>query len=350
MNEIMSIPQYKCNKLYSIFTKSSLLFDKGRYLLKYSEDNMLRTLFKFETVLLMITLVFSQVSDAKNTDRNTIKIADNIYSFSLDGEYISMFVVTTGGVIVFETMNSYHAKAMVKEIKTITNKPIKYAFHSHNHWDHASGGQVLLNEGATTIAHAEATAWMSANPYKDMALPTESWQGKRKDFELGGVKVELHYLGMNHGLGMTVFVLPQTKIAYIADIVTPNRVIFSIVPDFNLNEWERSLSEILQLDFDKAVFSHNEKQHPLEAGTKNDIGLQLDYIRDLRSGFYAELKKGTNPMMIPKTLKLPKYKHWVGYDDWLEMNIWRVLSNEFMGPFPWHPPHENEQKAQSVIK
>jgi len=36
-------------------------------------------------------------------------------------------------------------------------------------------------------------------------------------------------------------------------------VMFSIVPDFNIREWERSLEEILQLDFDKAVYSHNNK-------------------------------------------------------------------------------------------
>ncbi|TQV89887.1 MBL fold metallo-hydrolase [Aliikangiella coralliicola] len=292
--------------------------------------------------LFITLLLFSLFSWAKSTEKKAFEIAKDIYSFSIDGEYISMFVVTADGVIVFETMNSVHAKAMVKAIKDITSQPIKYAFQSHNHWDHASGGQVFLNEGAMTIAHAEATAWIVANPYQDMVAPKKSWSGNRKDFELGGVKVELHYLGMNHGLGMTVFVLPQSKIAYIADIVTPNRIIFSVVPDFNLREWERSLKEILNLNFDKAIFSHNENKTPLAAGGKEEVVAQLQYLQDLRAGFYEHLRKGTNPMLIPKTLKLPKYKDWVGYDDWLEMNIWRILVDEFMGPFPWRPDNSGK--------
>ena len=294
--------------------------------------------------LVLVTLGITQLIYAQEHKKTTVKVADNVYTFSTAGEYISMFVVTDEGVMVFETMNTPHSKAMVEEIKKITAKPIKYAFQSHNHWDHSSGGQVFVDEGATTIAHIEAYDWMVGNPYQDMVLPKESWAGSRKNIELGGVKVELHYLGMNHGLGMTVFLLPDLRLAYIADIVTPNRVIFSVVPDFNIREWERSLVAILDMNFDKAVYSHNERDNRMHGGIKEDVELQLQYIKDLRSGFYSELKKGTNPFLIPKELKLPKYKDWVGYNDWLEMNIWRILADEFMGPYPWRPDHSYENK------
>jgi len=287
--------------------------------------------------LMLATLVVSSLASAQEKNLKTTEIADNIYTFTTDGEYISMFVVTKAGVMVLETINSSHAKSMLAEIRKITDKPIIYAFHSHNHWDHASGGQVFLDEGATTIAHAEAYAWMVANTGRDMTIPAQSWAGKRKDYQLGGTKVELHYLGMNHGLGMTVFLLPQSKVTYIADLVTPNRLPFTIVPDFNIREWERSLDEVLQMDFDKAVFSHNESKNRMAGGSKEDVALQLQFVQDLRAGFYAELKKGTNPFLIPKVLKLPKYKDWLMYDEWLEMNIWRILSDEFLGPYPWRP-------------
>ncbi len=290
------------------------------------------------TLLLIFVLAITTNIQAqeKNTAR-THKIADNVYTFTTDGEYISMFVVTDEGVMVFESVNSAHAKALIVEVKIITNKPIKYAFHSHNHWDHASGGQLYLDEGATTIAHVEAYEWMVANTGQDMAIPKEVWAGNRKDITLDDVTVELHYLGMNHGMGMTVFLLPKYNLAYIADIVTPNRLPFAIVPDFNIDGWMNSLEEVLKMDFDKAVFSHNEYENPLLGGNKKDVELQLQFIKDLRAGFFAELQKGTNPFMIPKVLKLPKYEHWVGYDDWLEMNIWRILSDAFLGPYPWRP-------------
>ena len=293
-----------------------------------------KTLF---SLLALGVLFASSPASAKENATGTQEIADGVYSFSADGEYYSMFVVTDEGVMVFETANTAHSTAMIESIQSITEQPINIAFQSHNHWDHASGGQVFHDLGVDTLAHAEAAQWMMANPGQDMVPPKQTWNGTRKDYTLGGVTVELHYLGMNHGAGMTVFVLPSLDLAYIADIVTPNRLPFAVMPDFNPREWERSLSEILELDFERAVFSHNEHDNPLQGGTKEDVALQLQYIQDLRAGFWTALKSGTNPMAIANTLELPQYAHWVGYKEWLPMNVWRILVDEFMGPFPWRP-------------
>jgi glyoxylase-like metal-dependent hydrolase (beta-lactamase superfamily II) len=298
-------------------------------------------------MLLVLTIILVTAFNPINSQtlpKNVAKIDKNIYSYSLDGEYFSMFITTSDGVIAIESINSMHAKGMVEAIKEITQKPIKYLLHSHNHWDHASGGQVFKDAGAKTIAHVEAYEWMKANTGRDMAIPDESWAGNRKDITLGETTVELHYLGMNHGLGMTVFLIPEQKAAYIADLVTPHRVLFNIVPDFNIKEWERSLEEIIDMDFEKAVYSHNHNANPLKGGIKQDANDNLQLIRDIRAGLYAEMKKGTNPMTLPSTMKLPKYKDWAMYEEWLPMNIWRILLDEFMGPFPWRPDHEYQKE------
>ncbi len=196
---------------------------------------------------------------------------------------------------------------------------------------------MFRDEGATIIAHIEANEWMSANPHPDLALPDESWGGARKDIVLDGTTVELHYFGMNHGLGMTVFLLPAERIAYMADLVTPERLLFTIVPDFNIGEWERTLGQIEAMDFDKVVFSHNNNSTPRQGGTKQDVTDTLQFIRDLRAAIHAEIEKGTNPFMTPNVVRLPKYESWAMYEEWLPMNAWRVLLDEHMGPFPWSP-------------
>lgn len=304
-----------------------------------NERKIMKT--KFPNTTFIIAMILASVSiltaAGETQSKSYHKIAKNVYSFGGSSHYYSMFIVTTKGVIAIEPVNSAHAIEMVKAIKEVTDKPIKYLLHSHNHWDHSSGGAVFKKEGAKSIAHIEAYEWMKGNPNKDMVLPDETWSGKRKDIVLGNTTVELHYLGMNHGLGMTVFVLPKEKVAYVADLITPNRVMMSIVPDFNIKEWERSLKEILKLNFNKAVYSHNENKNGLLGGDKQDAKEAMEFIQDIRGGIYAEFKKGTNPMMIPSTLKLPKYKDWAMYDQWLSMNVWRVLMEEFMGPFPWRP-------------
>jgi len=301
--------------------------------------NIIRTMFVATVFLGALNQGLSQ-----SLPQNVAKIGENIYSYGGYGEYYSMFIVTSEGVIAIESVDSRHAKGMIEAIKKVTDHPIKYLLHSHNHWDHASGGQVFKDAGAKTVAHIEAYEWMKANTGRDMAVPDESWGGSRRDITLGETTVELHYLGMNHGLGMTVFLIPEQKIAYIADLVTPNRVLMSVVPDFNIKEWERSIQEVLEMDFDKAVYSHNESSNGLVGGNKKDAEDNLQLIQDIRAGIYAEIQKGTNPYMVPSLLKLPKYKDWAMYEEWLPMNIWRVLLDEFMGPFPWRPDRAGQDK------
>jgi glyoxylase-like metal-dependent hydrolase (beta-lactamase superfamily II) len=242
---------------------------------------------KFTWGLILGALLMHSLVNAQEQEAKTKEIADNVYTFTTNGEYISMFVVTEAGVMVFETVNTLHAKAMVAAIKQITDKPIKYAFHSHNHWDHSSGGQVFLDEGADTIAHTEAYAWMQANTGRDMAIPKQSWSGNRKDIELGGTKVELHYLGMNHGLGMTVFLLPQFKIAYIADLVTPNReIVRSFVDDILISRRFEKLDHYIDED---CFTQHNSRiadglsalRSALDTTSGQDIKIQYDRIHRL---------------------------------------------------------------------
>lgn len=287
-------------------------------------------------VAILVYAGFSSTTvSAQALPDHTARIAEGVYSYGPGDGYFSMFAVTGEGVIVFESVNTEHATGLLRAIREVTDEPVRFMLHSHNHWDHASGGQVFSDAGAITLAHVEAYEWMQANTGRDMAVPDESWSGTRRDITLGGTTVELHYLGMNHGLGMTVFLLPEQRVAYIADLVTPDRVLFTIVPDFNIREWERSLEEILQLDFDSAVYSHSNKPDALRGGTKQDVTDNLQFIRDLRAAIYAEFEKGTNPMMVPGIVQLPEYQDWAMYDEWLEMNAWRLLLDDWMGPFPW---------------
>ena len=297
--------------------------------------------FVFQNVLMIIlwSLLLNTNIGAKGLPEHTTKVADGVYTFGDPaGGYISMFVVTKKGVIVVEPNNTAHSTAMLKAIKKVTKKPIKYLLHSHNHWDHSGGGQVFRDVGATIIAHAEAYEWMKANPHDDMVLPDESWAGNRKNIELDKRTIELYYFGMNHGLGMTVFRLPKDKIIFIADIVTPNRLLFTIVPDFNVKEWIRTLKEIEEMDFEKVIFTHGSPT----VGTKKDIAGNREFIEDLQNAIYAEFQKGTNPFMIPNVVKVPKYEKWAMYDEWLTMNAWRLLLDGHMGPFPWRPDHPYE--------
>ena len=146
---------------------------------------------------------------------------------------------------------------------------------------------------------------------------------------------------MSHGLGMTVFLLPKEQVVYVADIVTPNRMLFSIA-DFNFKEWTRTLAEIEKMNFHTAIYSHSHAKEPL--GSKSEVTQTREFIADLKAAIIAEFQKGTSFYQIPTTLKLSKYEHWDFYNEWLPINVWRMMFHMEMGPFPWHPDHIAETK------
>ncbi|MBW3697790.1 MBL fold metallo-hydrolase [Vibrio sp. T187] len=290
-----------------------------------------------KSITMMAGIVLAALMITKNASaqESVWKAAEGVYKYGPGHGFNSMFVVTNQGVVVFDSANSTHSKGMLQAIKNVTDQPVRYVVQSHNHWDHAGGGQVFRDQGATIIAHKEAYDWMKANPHPDLALPDEVWTGKRKDLIVGDTTIELHYVGMSHGLGMTISILPKEKVTYIADIVTPNRVMFTIVPDFNIGEWKKVLSQVETMSFETAIFSHSHAETTF--GSMKDVTLTREYIEDLQVAVIAEFNKGTAFEDIPGNIKLEKYQDWAGYDDWLTMNALRVMLDMWMGPYPWRP-------------
>jgi glyoxylase-like metal-dependent hydrolase (beta-lactamase superfamily II) len=124
---------------------------------------------------------FVGLSQLANAAETTREIAPGVYSFAPGSGYHSMFVVTDEGVAAFETVNSKHSASMLAAIRKVTDKPVKYALHSHNHWDHANGGGVMQKAGAQTVMHKLAAQWLAANPGRDSSTPDIIWEGARKD-------------------------------------------------------------------------------------------------------------------------------------------------------------------------
>lgn len=297
------------------------------------------SLFNKIIVTLIVCFISVTMAFAADDGDGSREIGDGVYSFTIGEGNHSMFVVGKDSVAVFETFHSGHSQRLLDAVRNVTDKPVKYAFISHNHWDHASGGQIFSNAGAQTVMHQLAADWVEANPGRDTAPPDMTWSGDRKDIDMGDFTVSMHYLGLNHGMGLTIFTIPERGVAYIADLVTPNRVMFAIVPDFNIGEWERSLGELLDMEFDIAVCSHNAlpNDEAMNGCTRTHVEEERQFIRDLRIAILAEFQKGTGFMAIPKAVKLPQYAQWAGYEEWLEMNTLRLMTDLWMGPFPWIP-------------
>ena len=77
---------------------------------------------------------------------------------------------------------------------------------------------------------------------------------------------------------ITKSIMTDLQIGYIADLATPNQVIFFFMPDFNIPGLKRALQEYSRYNVDKIVFSHSANPDPLEPGTQEVTKFYIQYL------------------------------------------------------------------------
>lgn len=256
-------------------------------------------------------------------------LGDGLYVFRW-WVYRNIFIVTDEGVIVTDPMNPRAAKLLQSEIRKITDKPVKYVVYSHNHHDHISGGIIFKEEGAKFVGHENVLKELGDHPSPVTPLPDITFKD-RHTVKLGGRTLELEYYGPNHGNSLAVMRLPKEKALFIVDIVTPRRVAFRMMPDFWPDEWIRTLKEIEATEFDYVISGHGPHTQPAIDPAKV-VMEQRVYLEDLMAAVKKAMDSGTHsPDALQKSVKLPKYKDWRSYDEWLPMNIERIWAFYHMG-------------------
>lgn len=244
--------------------------------------------------------------------------------------YRNIFVVTDEGVIVTDPMNPKAAKLLQSEIRKVTDKPVKYVVYSHNHHDHISGGNIFKAEGAKFVGHKNMLNQLSDHPSPVIPMPDITFDDSYT-LTLGGRTLELTYLGPNHGDSLVVMRLPEEKILFVVDIVTPRRVAFRGMPDFWPDEWIRSLKEIEQMDIDYVISAHGPQNQPA-IDSASVVTEQRVYLEDMMAAVKDAMDSGIHsPDALREKVKLPKYQEWRYYDKWLPMNIERIWAFYHMG-------------------
>ncbi len=227
-------------------------------------------------------------------------------------------------------MNPKAAKLLQAEIRKITDKPVKYVVYSHNHHDHISGGIVFKAEGAKFVGHENIVKELGDHPSAITPVPDITFKDSYA-LKLGGRTLELTHLGPNHGESLAVMTVPEEKIMFVVDIVTPRRVAFRNMPDFWPDEWVRSLKEIEKMDIDYVISGHGPETQPA-IDPASIVTEQREYLEDLMHAVKTAMDSGTHsPDALRKSIKLPKYKDWRSYDQWLPMNIERIWAFYHMG-------------------
>jgi glyoxylase-like metal-dependent hydrolase (beta-lactamase superfamily II) len=255
---------------------------------------------------------------------STTKVADNVYVFRA-GFYQAMFVVTPEGVIATDPIGYADPRApaaYLAEIRKITQAPVKYVIYSHHHYDHIAGGRPFKDAGAIFVAHRNAHKRLAALQAPDVVLPDMIVEDAGSTIVLGGMRVDLLYVGANHSDDSLVMLLPRERIVFVVDWIPIQSVMFRDMADSYIPDWFAGLDKVLAMEWDRMIPGHPGPGGRL--GTKDDVRMAKEYLVDVSNAakqLAAEKKCLDDDAM--RAVKLPKYEGWGSYAAYLASNVER---------------------------
>jgi len=217
-----------------------------------------------------------QVSQHTYYVRGGAGVATDNYGFVSN----SAFVVTSEGVVVFDTLGTPPLGAkLLTAIRSVTDKPIKRIYISHYHADHMyglqafdqTGAEVVTSDGAKRYLEGEAAQRrlaerrLSLNPWVDantwVVEPDRYVQGEER-FTLGEVTMRVVNVGSAHSEGDMVLFVEGDGVLFSGDIIFQGRIPF--LGTSSSDDWLEVLSEMEQTDAKAIIPGHGKAAKDIE--------------------------------------------------------------------------------------
>lgn len=198
--------------------------------------------------------------------------------------------VTKDGLIVVDTKNLGQANydALMAQIKTVSNLPVKYVVITHVHQDHSGNTKSFEDAGAKVIANqgekAEVATYTSAAGKP--AEPNVTYD-KNYTIKLGGVQAKVYHFGRAHTGGDSVVYFPDLKIVAGGDAIVNGAPNIDFANGGSAVEWPKLIASTLKLDFDTLIPGHGNVM------TKADVQAYKTKWDNLVSRAKEQVKKGT---------------------------------------------------------
>ena len=271
-------------------------------------------------------LIFQAQAPAPSAHKFT-EIAPGVYSAVGTGVpnagSNSAVIVNRDDVMVVDShISPESGRALLKDLKTITDKPVRFLVNTHFHYDHANGNQVfapmadiigheytrrrlagdilqrgmfadLLANLPKQIEDAKGRAAGAQDPAEKARLEQQATNQQtffqqiretrptapnvtlddRMTIYRGDREIRLLYLGRGHTGGDVVVYLPKERVLCSGDLLV-NQIANLI--DGYVNEWPAALEKLRPIDFADVIPGHGE---PFKG--KDRIDWFQAYLRDL---------------------------------------------------------------------
>jgi glyoxylase-like metal-dependent hydrolase (beta-lactamase superfamily II) len=258
---------------------------------------------------------FSSPAYAQEQEMRAIEaVSDGLYRWT-SGTYHSVFLVHAGGIVVGDPLNREAAAWLKSELaRRFPDKPITHVIYSHNHSDHAYGGEVLDGPGVWFIAHELARADLVRT--KARARIPDTVFSDRMTLNLGeGQTIDLAYHGSNNGRGSISMLFGPQKVLHVVDWIVLGRLPYRKLQGYDLAGMIESTHAALDMDFATFVGGH------ADIGDKSDVRRYLSYIEALHDGVRDGILAGRSLDRIRQDLTLAEFSDLKQFDAWRTENI-----------------------------
>ena len=214
---------------------------------------------------LLLLSAFLSPAGVSTAEVNRVEqLAPDVYFHEGDlkghGHCNNGWIVFDDFVLVIDGNFPSGAQVILPKIKAVTDKPVRFAFDTHHHGDHAYGNLFWVENGAVPVAHAGVieemmkyeTGYYRGKPGRweeaaknrpDVAAsklkPPTLLYRQEMIFDDGKHRVELLHFGVAHTHGDGFAWLPKEKILFTGDACVNGP--YNYVGDGDTGEWIKTL-------------------------------------------------------------------------------------------------------------
>src|SRR6478752_8375191 len=296
---------------------------------------------------------FASQADLEEKKVSFTKLSDHAYAYTAEGDPNTGVVIGDDAVMVLDTQATpVMAADVIRRIREVTDKPIKYVVLSHYHAVRVLGAsayqpqQIISSQDTYDLiverGEQDKASEIGRFPrlFRDvesvppgMTWPTITFN-RKMTLWLGELEVQLLQLGRGHTKGDTVVWLPQDRVLLSGDLVE-----FDATPyagDAYFKDWPQTLENVAAL---KPLALVPGRGPALKGEGHVDAGLQATggFIADVRASVEAGVAAGKDLNAVYKDtfarLK-PKYGHWVIFDHCMPFDVTRCYDEVTQYPDP----------------
>jgi len=155
--------------------------------------------------------------------------------------------VTPEGLILIDDKYPENVADVLAQVKAVSSLPVKYLLNTHHHGDHASGNVNIRQMGIDIIAHKNIRA--NFLRIKQPGEPNIVFADQAAVY-LGGVEIQLFYLGRGHTNGDTVIYFPDLKTVHTGDLIIDGMPVIDYDAGGSALEFVKTIDNLLKMDFD----------------------------------------------------------------------------------------------------